>query len=64
MAQLKERLRQERRRNAVQAQKIDYLVGYKREIDIFVRECYRSGGLDELDQEKVKQLLAGLKKVV
>ena len=48
----------------LQGQKIDYLIGYKRDIDLFVRECYRRGDLETLDQEKVIRLLAGLKKVV
>lgn len=64
VAQLKERLRQERKKNLVQARKIDYLVGYKREIDIFIRECYHNGNLDDLNQEKIHSLLTGLKKVV
>ena len=57
-------MKRERRKNLLQAQKIDYLVGYKRDIDLFVRECYRRGDLETLDQEKVIRLLAGLKKVV
>lgn len=38
-------MKRERRKNLLQAQKIDYLVGYKRDIDLFVRECYRRGDL-------------------
>ena len=48
----------------IQGQKIDYLIGYKRDIDLFVRECYCRGDLETLDQEKVIRLLVGLKKVV
>jgi hypothetical protein len=51
--QLRESLRRERRKTLLQAQKIDYLVGYKRDIDLFVRECYRRGDLEGLDTEKV-----------
>jgi hypothetical protein len=57
-------LKRERRKNLLQAQKIDYLVGYKRDIDLFVRECYRRGDLEGIDLDKVLRLLAGLKKVV